>query len=101
MMIMNAIKTKHKIKLENYLWPHKPENIYRVLSIAPYQLHNICNKWYVIGLTDEFGLMRIPLSYYYGEVRITDESYKYPVNYLPEKYSEMMYDNDVSYPVVL
>lgn len=81
MMIINAIKRKHKVKFENPIWPLRSEDI--------------------IGLTDEFGLMRIPLSYYYGEVRITDESYKYPVNYLPEKYSEMMYDNDVSYPVVL
>lgn len=89
--IMDAIKAKRKVKLENFVFPHKPEDKYRVLNVAPYQLHYICSKWFLIGQTDEYGLMRIPLSYYYGATQITGDSYKYPAGYSSDEYRKTIY----------
>ena len=89
--IMDAIKAKRKVKLENFVFPHKPEDKYRVLNVAPYQLHYICSKWFLIGQTDEYGLMRIPLSYYYGTIQITGDSYKYPAGYSSDEYRKAIY----------
>ena len=91
MTIMDAIKAKRKVRLENFVFPHKSEDKYRVLNVAPYQLHYICSKWFLIGQTDEYGLMRIPLSYYYGTIQIKGDSYKYPANYSSDEYREVIY----------
>ena len=89
-VVMDAIKTRHKVRLANMRNIRKPDK-YLVLTIAPYQLHYISSKWYIIGQTDEFGLMRIPLSYYRGSGRITDVSYNYPSKYTEEEYCKMIY----------
>lgn len=91
MTIMDAIKAKRKVKLENFVLPHKPEDKYRVLNVAPYQLHYICSKWFLIGQTNEYDLMRIPLSYYYGTIQITGDSYKYPAGYSSDEYRRAIY----------
>lgn len=89
MTIMDAIKTKHKVRFAKFRNVNMPDK-YLVLNVAPYQLHYICSQWFVIGNTDEYGLMRIPLAYYRG-VRITDTSYKFPANYSAIEYSKMLY----------
>jgi hypothetical protein len=91
MMIMDAIKTRHKIRLADFFNMKNPNDIYRVLNVAPYQLHYICSNWYVIGHTDEFGLMRIPLKYYHASFQLLDDSYKYPDNYSTESCRKMIY----------
>jgi len=115
MTVMDAIKTKHKVKLANLKYHRIPKEYqgvkltpgflrkmapkwcvddkYRVLNVAPYQLHYISSQWYLIGETEEYGLMRIPLTYYkrIGGTCITDESYNYPANYNSEDYGKMIY----------
>jgi len=87
---MDAIKAKRKIKLDLGLL-HLPEERYRILNVAPYQLHYMASNWYLMGQSDEFGLMRIPLFFYLGEVLITNNSYKFPAIYSTEEYSKMIY----------
>lgn len=89
MTILDAIKTRHKVKLANFRNVNQPDK-YQVLFVAPYQLHQICSQWYLIGQTDEFGLMRIPLKYYRG-VHSTNASYKYPAKHSAEDYSKLIY----------
>jgi hypothetical protein len=85
--IANAIKINRKVKLEIY---RDFNSAYLEITVAPYQLHYIYNRWYLIGMTDDSGLMRIPLL---GVIhaRQTDISYEYPANYSAEKYSKMIY----------
>lgn len=89
-VVMDAIKTGRKVRLANMRNIKKPDK-YLVLTVAPYQLHYISSKWYIIGQTDEFGLMRIPLSYYRNGVRNTDVSYNYPADYSAAEYCKRMY----------
>ena len=91
MLIMDAIKTRHKIKLDNQMFLGNFNNRKRELTIAPLQLHQICMQWYLLGDEDELGLMRFPLFYYYGDVLIIDETFKLPVNYSREEYGKMIY----------
>ena len=88
--IMDAIKAKHKIQLD-YGLLHLPEDRFRMLNIAPYQLHHMDAKWFLLGQADEFGLMRIPLFLYLGKVIKTQNTYKFPLNYSSEEYSKMIY----------
>lgn len=91
MAVMDAIKTMHKVKLAIFKNVNNPDK-YQVLNVAPYQLHYICSQWYVIGKTDEFGLMRIPLLYYKrGGAKITNVSYKHPAGYSTREYQNMIY----------
>ena len=91
MAVMDAIKTIHKVKLAKFKNVNNSDK-YQVLNVAPYQLHYICSQWYVIGKTDEFGLMRIPLLYYKrGGAKITDASYKHPAGYSAREYQNMIY----------
>ena len=91
MTIIDGIKTMHKVKLAQFKNVNNLDK-YQVLNVAPYQLHYICSQWYVIGKTDEFGLMRIPLQYYIrGGAKITDISYKYPASYSAGEYQNMIY----------
>jgi hypothetical protein len=87
--IMDAIKAKHKIKLD-YGLLHLPEDRFRFLNIAPYQLHHMDGKWYLLGQADKFGLMRIPL-FLIGKVQITHNTYKFPFDYSSEEYCKMIY----------
>ena len=87
--IMDAIKTKHKVLLANFRRKNKPDK-FQKLNVAPYQLHYICSNWYLIGMTDEFGLMRIPLAYYL-HIEKKDASYKYPAQYSAAEYNKMIY----------
>ena len=93
---MDAIKAKRKIKLDLGLL-HLPEERYRILNVAPYQLHYMASNWYLMGQSDEFGLMRIPLFFYLGEVLITNNSYKFPAIYSTEEYSKMIYGTTLRY----
>lgn len=90
-MIMDAIKTRRKVRLADFVNMKNPNDIYRVLNVAPYQLHYICSNWYVIGHTDEFGLMRIPLKYYHASPQLLEDSYNYPDDYSAESYRKMVY----------
>lgn len=91
MAVMDAIKTMHKVKLSKFKNINNLDK-YQVLSVAPYQLHYIHSQWYVIGETDEFGLIRIPLLYYKkGGAKKTDVSYKYPAGYSAGEYQNMIY----------
>lgn len=91
MLIMDAIKTRHKIKLDNQMFLGNFNNRKRELTIVPLQLHQICMQWYLLGDEDELGLMRFPLFYYYGDVQILNDTFKLPVNYSPEEYGKMIY----------
>lgn len=84
--IMDAIKTRRKICMPDIRFSFDGGHL--TLNVAPYQLHYICLQWYLIGHTDEFGLMRIPLSFS-SKVSITEESYK--PQHSPEEYSKMIY----------
>ncbi len=88
--IMDAIQTKRKIKLDFNLIK-MPEDRYRMLTVSPYQLHYISSKWFLIGWTDEFGLMRIPLFIHTGEVKVTSIKYILPFDYSSEEHSKMIY----------
>ncbi len=88
--ILDAIKAKHKVILDSRPLAI-PEPKYQVLKVAPYQLHYMYLNWYLIGQDDNFGLMRIPLNLYLREVQITNNSYKFPHDYSPEKYGKMIY----------
>lgn len=88
--IMDAIKAKRKIILDFHLLS-LPEEKYRVMTVAPYQLHYFSQKWFLLGQADGLGLMRIPLFLYTGKVQITNHSYKYPVDYSPEVYGKKIY----------
>ena len=88
--IMDAIKAKRKILLD-YQFLSLPDEKYRVMTVAPYQLHYFAQKWFLLGQADELGLMRIPLFLYTGEVQITNNSFKYPVDYSPEVYGKKIY----------
>lgn len=87
--IMETIKTRHKVELVNFRNVKQPDK-YQVLNVAPYQLHHICSQWYVVGKTDEFGLMRIPLKYYVG-VHKQDTTYKLPSQYSDTEYKKRLY----------
>jgi len=90
-VVMDAIKTMHKVKLAKFKDVNNPD-MYQVLNVAPYQLHYICSQWYVIGKTDELGLMRIPLLYYkIGGTNVTNVPYKYPVGYSAKEYQNKIY----------
>ena len=56
-VVMDAIKTMHKVKLAKFKDVNNPD-MYQVLNVAPYQLHHICSQWYIIGKTDEYALMK-------------------------------------------
>ena len=88
--IMDAIKVRCKIKLD-FGVVHLPEDKYRILNVAPYQLHHMDAKWFLLGQADEFGLMRIPLFLYLGKVQITRNTYQLPFNYSSEEYSRKVY----------
>lgn len=88
-VILDAIKTRHKVKFANFKNVNAPDK-YQVLHVAPYQIHYIGDKWYVVGHTDEYGLMRIPLAYFRG-VHISDDLYKYPSKYLAYEYRKKLY----------
>ena len=88
--IMDAIKTKRRITLD-YGLLHLPEDRFRILNVAPYQLHHMDAKWFLLGQTDEFGLMRIPLVLFLGKVQITRNTYQFPLNYSSEEYSKKIY----------
>ena len=88
-VILDAIKTRHKVKFANFKNVNAPDK-YQVLHVAPYQIHYIVDKWYVIGHTDEYGLMRIPLAYFRG-VHISDDLFKYPSNYSAYDYRKKLY----------
>ena len=88
-VILDAIKTRHKVKFANFKNVNAPDN-YQVLHVAPYQIHYIGDKWYVVGHTDEYGLMRIPLAYFRG-VHISDDLFKYPSKYLAYEYRKKLY----------
>ena len=91
MTVMDGIKTMHKVRLAKFKNVNNPDK-YQVLNVATYQLHYICSQWYVIGETDEFGLMRIPLLYYKrGGAKITDAPYKYPASYSAGEYQNVIY----------
>ena len=91
MAVMDAIKTIHKVKLAKFKNVNNSDK-YQVLNVAPYQLHYICSQWYVIGKTDELGLMRIPLLYYkIGGTNVTNVPYKYPAGYSAKEYQNMIY----------
>ena len=90
-VVMDAIKTMHKVKLAKFKDVNNPD-MYQVLNVAPYQLHHICSQWYIIGKTDEYGLMRIPLLYYKrGGAHITNLPYKYPASYSAGECHNMIY----------
>ena len=57
--IMDAMKRKRKIRLEKYVSFELPEEEHQTITVAPYQLHYIHKQWYIMGQTDEYGLMRI------------------------------------------
>ena len=57
--IMDAMNRKRKIRLEKFVSFELPKEEYQVVTIAPYQLHYIHKQWYIMGQTDEYGLMRI------------------------------------------
>ena len=80
-LIMDAIKTRRKIKLDNRLFLGDYKDKKRELTVAPLQLHQICMQWYLLGLEDRLGLMRFPMYFYYGDVQITGDKYKFPTNY--------------------
>lgn len=88
-VILDAIKTRHKVKFANFRNVNAPDK-YQVLHVAPYQIHYIGDKWYVVGHTDEYGLMRIPLAYFRG-VHISDDLFKYPSKYLAYEYRKKLY----------
>ena len=88
-VILDAIKTRHKVKFANFKNVNAPDK-YQVLHVAPYQIHYIGDKWYVVGHTDEYGLMRIPLAYFRG-VHISDDLFKYPSKYLAYEYRKKLY----------
>ena len=88
-VILDAIKTRHKVKFANFKNVNAPGKN-QVLHVAPYQMHYIGDKWYVIGHTDEYGLMRIPLAYFRG-VHISDDLFKYPSNYSAYDYRKKLY----------
>ena len=88
-VILDAIKTRHKVKFANFKNVNAPDQ-YQVLHVAPYQIHYIGDKWYVVGHTDEYGLMRIPLAYFRG-VHISDDLFKYPSKYLAYEYRKKLY----------
>jgi hypothetical protein len=88
-VILDAIKTRHKVKFANFKNVNAPDK-YQVLHVAPYQIHYIGEKWYVVGHTDEYGLMRIPLAYFRG-VHISDDLFKYPSKYLAYEYRKKLY----------
>lgn len=88
-VILDAIKTRRKVKFANFKNVNAPDK-YQVLHVAPYQIHYIGDKWYVVGHTDEYGLMRIPLAYFRG-VHISDDLYKYPSKYLAYEYRKKLY----------
>ena len=90
-VVMDAIKTMHKVKLAKFKDVNNPD-MYQVLNVAPYQLHHICSQWYIIGKTDEYGMMRIPLLYYkIGGTNVTNVPYKYPAGYSAKEYQNMIY----------
>ena len=88
--IMDAIKTKRKVKM-NLGTLSIPDERFRELHVAPYQLHYMSGNWYLLGKTDEYGLMRIPLFFYLGHIQIEQTSYMLPRDYISEDYSKMMY----------
>lgn len=91
MAVMEAIKNRRKVRFAKFKRVNKPDK-YQVLHIAPYQLHYICSQWYVLGHTDEFGLMRIPLDYYKrGGSRNIDDPYNYPGDYSEAVYYKKFY----------
>lgn len=89
MKIMEAIKSRRKVKLD-YNLIHLPENRFRLLNVAPYQLHYICSNWYLLGQEDVFGLMRIPLFFLFDAI-VSNESYIFPDNYSSEKLGYYLY----------
>ena len=89
-LIMNAIKTRRKVMLD-YGPIDMPDDNYRVLNVAPYQLHYMDLIWFLIGQTEEFGLMRIPLFTLCGKTQITKDFYRFPIDYSPEKYNKLFY----------
>ena len=91
MIIMDAIKTRHKIKLDHLMFSSVPKSNIRELVVIPYQLHYICSQWFLLGYTEEFGLMRFPLNFYFGDVQMTDDLYKNPSDYSPEEYNKLIY----------
>jgi len=88
--IMDAIKTKRKVKM-NLETLSIPDERFRELHVAPYQLHYMSGNWYLLGKTDEYGLMRIPLFFYLGHIQIEQTSYMLPCDYISEEYSKMIY----------
>lgn len=89
MTIMKAIETKRKVQLK-YLSPPLPQmEECLALTVAPYQLHYMSSFWYLVGQTDEFGLMRIPLLFC-GDAYILEESYTNPTDF-DEGDSEIVY----------
>ena len=93
MTVLDSIKTNHKVRLARFRQANKPDK-YIALNVVPFQLHYICSRWYLIGQTDEFGLMRIPLDYYTrGGARKEDTTYQYPQNYSATEYCKMLYGN--------
>lgn len=91
MLIMDAIKTRRKIKLDRLYFLGNYKNLKRELTVAPLQLHQICMQWFLLGLEDELGLMRFPMFFYCGDVQIIGETFKFPINYSPEEYGKMIY----------
>ena len=91
MKFMDAIKTKRKVRYRVDIGLKKPNDIYRVLTVAPYQLHYICSRWYIIGHTDEFGLMRIPLIHHLTTITLSNETFNYPDDYSVESYRKILY----------
>lgn len=85
--IMEAINTNHKVRIENRLYDQ-----YKVLNVAPYQLHYLLSQWFLLGETDEFGLMRIPVPLVV-DVYKTDALFKYPAKYTDENYRKLLYGN--------
>lgn len=88
--IMDAIQAKRKIMLDFNLI-QMPEDKYRMLTVSPHQLHYISSKWFLIGWTEEFGLMRIPLFFHTLEVKVTNNRYILPFDYSSEEHSKMIY----------
>ena len=88
--IMDAIKAKHKVRIA-FESIHLPDERFHDLTVAPYQLHYINATWYLLGETDEYGLMRIPLFFTMGNVQVTKTSFKLPRNYTSEEYGKIIY----------
>lgn len=90
-LIMDAIKARRKIKLDNRLFLGNYNDKKCIFTVAPLQLHQICMQWFLLGIEDELGLMRFPMFFYYGDVLIMGETFKFPNNYSPGKYGKMIY----------